>query len=47
MIRTSKLLKEHGADINAKDKEGKTPLAVVTTVCGDDAKNWLLANGAK
>jgi len=36
-------LKAQGADVNAKDNNGQTPLSVTTN---DKVKKWLLANGA-
>jgi len=38
------LLKEQGADINARDNRGLTPLSVVYS---PEARKWLRANGAK
>jgi len=42
-----KWLKEQGADINAKDYEGKTPLQLAEERNRKDVVEWLKANGAE
>ena len=39
-----KWLKTQGADVNAANNDGQTPLTAAGT---EDAKRWLRANGAR
>jgi len=42
-----KWLKENGADVNAKDSKGKTPLQHTEEFDRRNAARWLKENGAK